>query len=99
MTEPIRKHSQRSGPPDKGAKEGRAKVSSKTRTGLNLHLVSDTPNESLAEARRIASALYPGVEIIEYLHPPVLSFADLEIALRHIERHRGIVLYLSLIHI
>jgi hypothetical protein len=56
-------------------------------------LVSDTPNESLAEARRVASALYPGVEIIEHLHAPVLSFAELEIALRHIERHRGIVLY------
>jgi hypothetical protein len=63
------------------------------RGNINLHLVSDTPGATLAEARRVASGLYAGVAIMEHVHAPVLSFGELDTALRKIERHRGIVLY------
>jgi hypothetical protein len=60
---------------------------------IHLHLVSDRTGGTLSVARRAASSLWPGVPVVEHIHPPAPSRDLLGAILKDIERHPGIVLY------
>jgi hypothetical protein len=60
---------------------------------IHLHLVSEAAGRTLSLANRAASSLWPGVPIVEHIHPPLVSRDLLRGILRDIERQPGIVIY------
>ena len=60
---------------------------------FHIHLISDATGETITRVARAAAANYASHTPIEHLHVMVRSKAELDAALREVERAPGIVLY------